>query len=1051
MKKILFTAFFFLSALIMFGQNRTVTGKVTNAEGKPVPFATVTVKGTSTAVSADENGNYRIQAPPNAVLVFSSSGFQAGEVNIGNETTVNSTLTGQGVMAEVVVTALGIRRSDRGLGYAVSKVNPDNLLQKSEPDILKGLQGKVAGVDIRSSQGTPGAATRIQIRGNNSFFGNSEPLIVVDGIPYSNDQLTTTSQVSNGGAYSSGISNLDPNDIATMNVLKGSSAAALYGSRASNGVIIITTKSGSARRAKGTEINLKSSFSHEEIANLPEYQNEYGAGSQLGYSNANGSWGPAFSTLDSIPAWPSYKAAYPELFPSANIKYQPYPNNVKDLFRNGFIYENSLNISGGDDKTSIGVTASHLFHKGYVYNSDLERANLSLGASTRLNLGINVSGNFAYTRAEQHGGFFGENQVSGTASSFARSLFLARNWDLNLPFEDPNGLPLQPNVTGYDNPRWSARYNTITTNEERTVAGFHFDFTIKKWIRVDYTLGNNVSRIDRREVTEIGSRAASGLGRLVLDNYRKNEVESNLLVTMTPTLKNKDFTLKVLVGNNVNQRTITDAAQTGNQFITKGIYTLSNTSQQQFTNDFYSRQRLIGVFGDVTLGYKNFAFLNGTLRNDWSSTLPVENRSYLYPSVSGSVIVTDALGIKSNVIDYGKIRAGWAKVGRDAPPYSLNDVYTINPSFLSIPSATLPSTANSPDLKPEFTTELELGTQLSFAKRRVELDFTWYDKKSTNLIAIITTPPASGYLAQVTNFGAIRNTGVEIDLTVRPVRGKDFSWDIHGIFTHNENTVTELTSGVDRIQLAGIISGINPYLEPGKPFGYLRGTVSARDAEGNLLIDPVTGWSITADDEQMIGDPTPDFKMGVTNTFRYKGLSLNVLWDWTQGGDIYSVTVASLLGRGVTKDTRDRQTAWIIPGVYGDPNNPGQPLLQNGKTVPNHTVVTPNDLFFAAGGPSASFGINSATEWNVYDATVYHLREVTLAYDIPKTLLTKLPFKAITLSFSGRNLWHLAPNMPKYTHFDPEVNSFGSTAVQGIELSAAPTTRRFGFNMNISF
>jgi len=1050
MKKILSTALFFLSSLIMFGQNRTVTGKVTNAEGRPVPFATVTVKGTPNAVSADENGNFSIQAPANAVLVFSSTGYQSSEMNIGNQTTVNTTLSGQAALTEVVVTALGIRRTDRGLGYSVSKVNPDNLLQKSEPDVLKSLQGKVAGVDIRSSQGTPGAATRIQIRGNNSFFGNSEPLIVVDGIPYSNDQITTTSQVSNGGAYTSGISNLDPNDIASINVLKGSSAAALYGSRASNGVIIITTKSGSARRAKGTEITFKSSFSGETIANLPEYQNEYGAGSQLAYSNANGSWGPAFATLDSIPAWPTLKAAYPELFPSANVDYRAYPDNVKDLFRKGFVYENSLNVSGGDEKSSVGVTASHLFHKGYVYNSDLERANLALGASTKLDIGINVSGNFSYTRANQEGGFFGENQVGGTASSFARSLFLARNWDMNLPFEDKNGLPLQPNVTGYDNPRWSARYNTINTNEERLIAGAHFDFSIKKWVRFDYTIGSNVARIDRREKTEIGSRAASGLGKLVLDNYRKQELESNFLVTLTPDIS-KDLTLKVLVGNNFNQRTITNATQTGNQFITKGVYTLGNTAQQQFTNDFYSRHRILGVFGDVTLGYKNYAFLNGTLRNDWSSTLPVENRSYLYPSVSASLIVTDALKIKSNLLDYAKLRAGWAKVGRDAPPYSLNDVYTINPGFLGIPSATLPSTANSSTLKPEFTTEIELGTQLSFAKRRVELDFTWYNRKSTNLIAIITTPPSSGYLAQVTNFGGIRNRGMEIDLMVRPIRGKNFSWDVHGIFTRNENTVTELTSGVDRIQMAGIIAGINPYLEPGKPFGYLRGTVSARDAEGNLLIDPVTGWMITADDEQMVGDPTPDFKLGITNNLRYKGLSLNVLWDWTQGGDIYSVTVNTLLGRGVTKDTREREAAWIIPGVYGDPNNPGQPLLVGGKTVTNHTVVSTNDLYFSAGGPSGSYGINSATEWAVYDATVFHLREVTLAYDLPKTLLKNLPFKGVTLSFSGRNLWHLAPNMPKYTNFDPEVNSFGSTAVQGIELSAAPTTRRFGFNINVSF
>lgn len=1050
MKKSLLTTLFFLTTLLMFGQNRTVTGKVTNADGKAIPFATITIKGTPNAVSADENGEFSIQAPPNAVLVFSSSGYQNNEVNIGNNTSIKTILTGNEALTEVVVTALGIRRTDRGLGYSVSKVNPDNLLQKSEPDVLKSLQGKVAGVDIRSSQGTPGAATRIQIRGNNSFFGSSEPLIIVDGIPYSNDQVTTTSQVSNGGAYSSGISNLDPNDIASMNILKGSSAAALYGSRASNGVIIITTKSGSARRSKGTEISFKSSISAETIANLPEYQNEYGAGSQLGYSNANGSWGPAFSSRDSIPAWPTLKAAYPDLFPSANIAYRPYPDNVKDLFRTGFIYENSLNVNGGNEKSSVGVTASHLFHKGYVSNSDYERANLALGASTRLDIGLNVSGNFAYTRANQNGGFFGENQVSGTASSFARTLFIARNWDLNLPFEDANGNPLQPNVTGYDNPRWSAKYNTIQTNEERIVAGAHLDFTIYNWIRFDYTVGSNVSLIDRREVTEIGSRAASGLGSLVVDNYRKQELESNFLVTLTPDIA-KDFSLKVLVGNNINQRTITNLTQTGNQFITRGIHALSNTSQQQFTNDFYSRRRIIGVFADVTLGYKNYAFLNGTVRNDWSSTLPVENRSYIYPSVSGSFIFSDALNIKSNVFDYGKIRAGWAKVGRDAAPYSLNDVYTINPTFLNIPSASLPSTANSPTLKPEFTTEVELGTQLSFAKRRVELDFTWYSRKSTNLIAIITTPAASGYTAQVTNFGGISNKGVEIDLLVRPVRGKDFSWDVHGIFTRNRNIVTELTSGVDRIQMAGIIAGINPYLEPGLPFGYLRGTVSARDDEGNLLIDPVTGWMIQADDEQMVGNPNPDFKLGVTNTLRYKGLSLNVLWDWTEGGDIYSVTVASLLGRGVTKDTRDRQASWIIPGVYGDPNNPGQPILDGGKKIPNHTVITTNDLYFSSGGPSGSFAINSATEWNVYDATVYHLREVTLAYDVPETILKRLPFKGVTLSFSGRNLWHLAPNMPKYTNFDPEVNSFGSTSVQGIELSAAPTTKRFGFNLNVTF
>ena len=1051
---------FLLTAIIIAGcsfafAQKNISGKVVSKKtGAPLPGVTVAVAGTDKATQTDINGNFSLSnVPANSRIAFSFVGYKAFEGGLpeGNTLDIQLEEDARELSEVVVTTALGIRRSDRGLGYSIAKVDPADLVQKSEPDVLKSLQGRVAGVDIRSSQGTPGAATRIQIRGNNSFFaGNSQPLIVVDGIPYSNDQVTTTNQAQGGGAYSTGIANLDPNDIASMNVLKGSSAAALYGSRASNGVLVISTKSGSAKKTRGTEITFKSSVSMENIANYPEYQNLYGAGSQLAYSNANGSWGPAFATRDSIPAWPTLKAAYPEMFPSANVAFRPYPDNVRDLFRTGWVFENSVGFTGGNEKSSVGVTASYLDHTGYVENSSYDRVNIGLGGSTKLDIGINVSGNFSYSRSNQQGGFFGENQLGGAASSFARSLFLARNWDMNLPFEDENGLPLQPNVTGYDHPLWSAKYNISNTDEERIVAGLHADMNINKWMRVDYSFGSNVALLERREITEIGSRAAEGLGRLIVDAYRKQEIESNLLLTFTPRI-NDDFTLKTIIGNSVNQRTITNNTQTGSQFITRGIHKLSNTSQQQFTGDFYSRHRIVGVFADVTVGYKNYAFLNGTLRNDWSSTLPVENRSYLYPSISGSFVFTDALGIKSDIIDYGKVRAGWAKVGRDYIPYQLEDVYTINPSFRGIPSATLPTTANSPDLKPEFTTEIELGTQLSFFQRKLEIDFTWYDRNSTNLIAPITTPASSGYAQKVTNFGSISNDGIEIDLTVRPIRNKDFSWDIHGVFTKNNNVVTSLTGGVVRLQAAGVIAGINPYFEPGLPYGYLRGTVSARDDEGNLLIDPVTGWIIQADQEQMIGNPNPEFKMGITNVLKYKGIELSVLWDMTKGGDMYSVTVNSLLGRGVTKANEERETSWVIPGVYGDPNAPGQPLLVDGKKVQNHTMITTNDLYFSPGGPSGSFGINSSTEWQIFDATVYRLREVVLAYDLPRSLFGKAPIKGITVSLTGRNLWFAAPNFPKYTNFDPEVNSFGNTNVQGIELSAAPATRRFGFNVNVTF
>jgi TonB-linked SusC/RagA family outer membrane protein len=1028
-----------------FAQTRTISGRIADDRGAAISFATITETGTQNAVQADANGAFTITVREGATLTVSAAGFTAQTITHTGGT-ANLVLARTGDLQEVVVTALGIRRSEKALGYSVSKVDPERLVQKSEPDVLKTMQGKVAGVDIRSSQGTPGAATRIQIRGNNSFFGNSQPLIVVDGVPYSNEQVTTSNQTSGGSAYSSGIANLDPNDIASMNVLKGSAAAAIYGSRASNGVILITTKSGSAARGrKGSEVTLKSSVSLETIANLPDYQNEYGAGSQFSYSNSNGSWGPAFRERDSIPAWPDYKAAYPELFPSSQVAYRAYPNNVKDLFRTGVVVENSIGFTGGDEKSSVALTASHLNHKGYVENSSYQRANIGMGGATRLSFGLNVRGNFSYARSNQKGGFFGENQVGGASSLFARSLFPARNWDFNLPFETKQGGNLTPNGGGqFDNPRWSAKYNIASTDEERFIAGFHADYNFTKWLRADYTVGSNVNSLDRNEITEIGSRAAEGLGRLVTDAYRNQEIESNFLITLTPTVQ-EDFSLRTVIGHNFNQRTITRQTNTGNNFITKGIYTLQNTSKQAFNEDSYERRRLIGAFADATVGYKDLAFLNATVRNDWSSTLPKENRSYLYYGLSGSFVFSDALGIQGDVFSFGKIRAGWAKVGRDADPYQLQDIYLLGPNFLGQPTASLPTTANNASLKPEFTTELEIGTQLSFFKRRAELDVAWYNRTSTNLIATISTPPSSGYQYQVTNFGEISNKGIEVDLTVRPIRTQNFSWDVRGIFTKNRNIVNSLTSGVERIQLTGVLDEIGPYLEPGQPFGYLRGTVNLRDDEGNFLIDQTTGDLIVANEQAFVGDPNPDFKLGVTNTISYKGLFLSALWDMTKGGDIYSVTISSLLGRGVTNDTRDRETAWIIPGVYGDPDTQ-QPILIDGKKVPNQTRITTNDLYFGN-----SFAINSATEWNVYDATVYRLREVSFGYDFPKSLFKKLPIGSMSISFTGRNLWHEAPNTPRYTNFDPEVNSFGATSVQGIELSAAPTTRRYGVNLNVTF
>jgi len=1050
---------FLLACLILVGvglvnaQTKSVTGNIFSADdGQPVIGATVMVKGTTIGTITDTDGKFKINVPGNAKsLVISYVGMKTIDVEVKDNITIKLEADSK-QMEEVVVTAVGIKRSQKSLGYATSTVNPEDGLNKSQPDFLKTLQGSVAGVDIRASQGTPGAATRINIRGNSSFYGDNEPLIIVDGVPLSNQQVSTTSQTSGGGAYSGGFSSIDPNDIASMTVLKGSAAAALYGSRASNGVIIIKTKSGNVSgEKKKLEVTLNTSWSTETISNLPDYQNSYGAGSNFTKANSNGSWGAKFGSAgnDSLPIqnkdWLKY---YPKLFPSSgNVAYKAYPNNVKDLFQTGLVAENSINVAGGNGKSAFNATLSNLDQKGYVPNSTYGRSSVSVGGSSQLSNGLTVRGSVSFTNTKQLGSQFGENQVSGASSSFARALFLARNWDVaGLPYQTPSGLPISQIQAQFDNPLWDFQHNTVNTNVDRTMANFAAEYKISSWLSASYQLGSNIYSLNRKEIIDIGSRAAAGLGDIKTDQYRTSEFESNFLLTAQKDLFDDVFSINFILGHNLNDRNSTDVVTDGVEMAVPGIYAMTNTKTQTVTYDFTSQRRLVGVFGDLTLGYKNYAFLNVSGRNDWSSTLPLSSRSYFYPAVSGSFIFSDALDIKNDLFSYGKIRAGWAKVGKDASPYSLIDTYGVLTPFNGVSRAELGTTSNNPNLQPEFTQEFEVGTRLEFLKRRLALDFTWYNKISTNQIAAIGLPSSSGFNSVYSNFGKIQNVGVEFDATGKVIDAKDFKWNLHFTFTKNKNTVKELTNNVTRLSLNGVLESISPYLEVGKPFGYLRGTVNYRDAQGNLLIDPSTGLLIPDPTQAEVGDPNPDYKMGLGTTVNFKNFFLTAHFDFTKGGDIYSVTVNTLLGRGVTKDTEDREHTWVIPGYYGDANT-GKALLDaSGNKIPNTVQVTTNDLYFGS-----SFAINGQTEYSVYDATVLHFRELTFGYDFTKKMLAKTPFGSATLSFSAYNLWFFAPNIPKYTNFDPEVNSFGSSSTQGIELSAAPSTRRIGVNLKLTF
>jgi TonB-linked SusC/RagA family outer membrane protein len=1063
-----------LTGLTSWAQ-RTVTGKVTDAVGAPVAGASVIIQNTRTGTVTKDDGTFSINLPANArTLVISALGMATQELTLGTESSVLIALkTGadQG-MQEVVVTAMGIKRSEKALGYAVAKVDPGTMLQKSEPNILNTLAGKVPGVDIRAGQGAPGAATRIQIRGVSSFNGG-EPLIVVDGVPYSNPLVNTTNPFSGGGTYGSGLNNLDPNDIESINVLKGAAAASLYGSRAANGVLLITTKSGAPKKgAKSLNVTYRAGYSLEKIADIPEFQNSYGAGANFRTQSSNGSWGAQFgkgviydaagnvigtsaSGIDSIPAttWATMYASYPELFPNGRLAYKANPNNVAALFNTGNLMEHSIGLNGGQGNSLFNITMSRVDQNGYITNSSYVKNNFSVGGQTSVGR-LTVGANMSYARSKQIGGFIGAAQ--NFLSQWGRTYTMARNWDIvGWPSESRAGAQIGFNDGQYTNPVWGAYHNVITSIDDRMVANIRGSYKFSPRIRLDVNGGVNNYALFRDQIIDKSSlgSADNALGTLTEVVNRQQEIQGRVLAVFNPKIFN-DWTLDVNVGSEVNERNSRAQQVYGVDFVIPGLFNLTNTRRQTFSGDSRTKRRLVGVFTDASLGYKGFAYLNMTGRMDLTSTLPYKNAKYFYPGLSGTLIWSEALGLKSNWLDYGKLRAGYARVGNDAAPHNGEPIFNLNAAgFLGQPLATRGGSSYDPELTPEFTTELEIGSDIRFFKGRLGLDVTWYDKRSTDLIYAIDLAQSTGYNSFYTNLGEIRNTGWEVALDITPLRLKDFQWDVRGIFTKNENTVEKLVEGLTRAQLGGY-----NWIEAGFPYGYLRGAFSARSDDGQLLINATSGMPFVDPNPGMVGDPNADFKLGVTNNFSFKGFQLNVLFDWTQGGDFYSETINNMLGRGVTRDTEKREHNNVISGIYGNPTpvsgtdglNHYTPMLVGGKPVPNQTRVTTNDLFFTQ-GTGASFATNGAFEYAIFDGTVYRLREIVLGYNLPAKWVSKVKLSNVNLSLSGRNLWYLAPNVPKYTHFDPDINSVVNSGTQGVETGGAPSTKRYGINLNVTF
>lgn len=1078
MKKTLLLSLLILLTLVgrSWAQSHPVSGRVIDkSTNEGLPGVSVIVKGTTTGTATDADGRYALNvAGNNATLQFKFLGYITAEQAVGTAETVNISMAlDSKQLDEVTVTALGISREKRALGFAVSEVKAEQIVQKSEPDLLRTLAGKVPGVNILSSSGVPGASSRITIRGNTSFYGDNQPLFVVDGVPYDNTQTESDSPLVNGASYSSRTSDVDPNNIASINVLKGAAAAALYGSRAAGGVIVITTKTGGGGRGpKGIQVGYSTGYAIEKVAALPNYQNKYGAGANFVNSAANGSWGPEFgNTTQGAPTTIEHPQAgnpnFPNIPAGTRIPYQAYPNNVKDFFDTGHLFENSLSLSSNSENSTFSTIISRADQQGTIPNSSFVRNNISAGGSGRFNK-LTVSGNVAYTNTNQQGPIVGaNNSASGSASAFARTLFLTRSLNLQgLPYQDPvtKGPVFAWLTTQADNPLWSVENAIYKSRVDRVVGSVGLSYAFKDWLTLTYTGGINTYTDIRSSTIRPGSLANRGISQVIEDNIQNTEFEQTALLNFNKNLT-EDISLTASVGQNLNMRKYEGRSYLGTNIITFGIDNIENTTEKSTYGYGYAQRRLMGLLGNATVGYKNFAFVTLTGRNDFSSTLNRDGvvgntgRSFFYSSAAASLVLNEAFKLDYRWLDLAKLRVAYGRVGRDAPPYSSGPTgYVTNPSgslpFRGVPGIGISGVVNNPRLTPEFTSELELGTEITLFRNRISFNGTYYDKRSTNLIGVITYPSATGYGAAQTNFGEITNKGFEVAFTAVPVEAAGFRWSSTFNFTRNRNIIAKTTDNGDTLILGNTFLGsVRSVHIPGLAYGMLLGTAPLRDGSGELYVNPLDGRLIPspAGKLKVIGNPNPEFIMGFINQFTYKGLTLNVLVDYRKGGSLYSTTLQEELGRGVTKDTEDRNRLVIIDGVRWNPTTRSAALDADGNAIRNSTAITVNDLYFSSAGVGGGAASNGYNEQSIYDATTVRLREVSLGYDLPKGLLSKTPFGLVNISVSARNIWWYSPNLPKHSNFDPETSTYGASNQQGYEFTNAPTTKRFGVNLRVNF
>ena len=1087
MKKLsLLLCMLFLCVGTMMAQ-RTVSGTITDVNGEALIGANVLVKGTSVGTITDIDGSYSLEVPDGTtMLVISYTGYTTKEMDIANTSVADIVLSEGQLLDEIVVTGLGIKKEKKALGYAVSSVGAEQISQRAEGDVARILSGKAAGVQVTAAGGASGSATNVTIRGLSSFSGSNQALFIVDGIPFSNDTNTGTNGTSgnfvDGATQGSRFLDLDPNNIESIEILKGLTAATLYGTQGRNGVILVTTKAGAAEVGpKKTEISVSQSYFVNKIASLPDYQDQFGNGFDQSFGWFFSNWGPSFEEGGTAGwgAQPAIDENGTLLHPYANSAFlnpngantgtsqlaqefanqrydwRPY-DSVEEFFRTGSTSITSLNMSGsnGTGNTVYNANASYMDDVGFTPGNNLQRFNASLGGSSKLSNKFTIKGTMNYARTSYVTPPISSSRGNGTdgLSIYGNVFFTPRSVDLNgLPFEDPvtKGSIYYRNGNDIINPRWTAK-NVVyeqTTNRFNWNIGVGYDLTDNLNLNWRSGLDFYNERNDNSSNKGGVNFASAVFG--FLDTYDNNNAIWDHLATLDGSYTlTDDLGLTFTVGgtnrsDDYNQNGVSSSGQI--VYGVKRHFNYLNQSPIQF-----SRKRNIrGVFGTASLDYKDYLYFNLSARKDWVSNFSSDNNSITYPGVSLSFLPTTFFeGLQSeNGLNFLKIRASYGTSANFDTQnfYPTVGVVEQNTNVFTDASGTLITTNQidnfraNPDLKPELLRELEFGLEARFWKYRGYFDITYFNRTTNNLIVTQPLPPSTGFSFTQNNVGEITNNGIELALAVDIVKRGDFTWNSAVNFFTNKETVTQLDE--DFIAYAGSLAvggglfrGSNAAIE-GESLGTIVGTQIQRDDNGNFLVNSAGNYIIAEQDADLnvpiIGDAVPDYTMNYINTISYKNLSFGFQFSHTKGGDILSSTIATLLGRGLIVETQDRLGTYVLSGVTADGT-------ENTTQINNSTYFFSNLLF----GP---------TETRIYDASVVRLQEVSLAYDLPKSLLEKTPFGNLSVTLQGFNLWFDAYNTPDGANFDPNVAGVGIGNGRGFDFLNGPSSKRYGVSIKTTF